>query len=343
MSLIKYLVVRSVVFGISLFYGGLTVLTVLFRWFKNGNEFFVVKERSLPPICLQDAAYGRHAYLKLKNIKLHYVENGDRNKPLMLFVHGYPEFWFSWRHQMKEFAATHWVVALDMRGYGDSEKPAKKSEYDLEILQKDIVELVKALKRDSCILVAHDWGGVIAWNVAANYPEVVEKLVIMNSPHPTTFREKLRGSIGQFLKSWYIFLYQLPYIPEWSVHTNDLEIFDRIFVDENNQLTITEEELEGYKYTFSRKGAWTPPINYYRQNFNIKGMIEGEKSLPKIRAPTLIIWGENDIALSKDFPELARPHVQNLTVKYVPKGNHFVQQDKVAEVNAHLAEFLNKA
>jgi pimeloyl-ACP methyl ester carboxylesterase len=262
----------------------------------------------------------------------------------MLFVHGYPEFWFSWRYQLKEFAATHWVVALDLRGYGDSEKPTKKSEYNIDILQRDIVDLVKALKRESCILVAHDWGGVIAWNVAANYPEVVEKLIILNSPHPDAFKGKIIGSLGQFLKSWYIFFYQLPYIPEWAVHTNDLEAFDTVFSDENKQLTITEEELEAYKYTYSRKGAWTPPINYYRQNFSIaKSLVEPPKPLSIIRVPTLFIWGDGDIHLSKDLPELTRPYVENMTIKYISKGNHFVQQHKPAEVNAVIAEYLKKA
>jgi len=174
------------------------------------------------------------------------------------------------------------------------------------------------------------------------YPEIVEKLIILNSPHPTTYRKKMTSSIMQFLKSWYIFFFQLPYLPERVMFTRDLEIFNRMFVDDKNNLAISNEDLEAYKYTFSRQGAWTPPINYYRQNLNFSGMAELTNNvLPKIQAPTLIIWGENDLALTRDFPELARPYINNLTVKYIAKGSHFVQQDKPAEVNAHIADFLN--
>ena len=137
-------------------------------------------------------------------MKLHCVEAGDRSKPLMLFVHGFPEFWFSWKKQLKHFSKDYWVVAFDLRGYGDSEKPKGASNYKIDYLVSDVVGLVKALGKERCILVGHDWGGVICWNVAAlsSSSSVVEKLVIMNAPHPGAFQDKLRSSWKQFLKSW---------------------------------------------------------------------------------------------------------------------------------------------
>jgi pimeloyl-ACP methyl ester carboxylesterase len=141
------------------------------------------------------------------------------------------------------------VVALDLRGYGDSDKPQKISDYRMELLVKDVKEFVKALKRDSCILVGHDFGGAIAWVVAATCPSIVEKLVILNIPHPEAMKKKLQTSLRQFLKSWYIFFFQLPFFPELCYRTNDLLIFNRFFGD-----SITEEELEAYKYNWSKKG-----------------------------------------------------------------------------------------
>lgn len=122
----------------------------------------------------------------------------------MLFVHGYPEFWFSWRDQLKHFAKNYWVVAFDLRGYGDSEKPSGVSNYSVEHLVGDVVGLVKALGKERCILVGHDWGGVICWYTAARSAStsIVEKLIIMNAPHPAAYQKKIRSSVKQFLKSW---------------------------------------------------------------------------------------------------------------------------------------------
>jgi len=263
------------------------------------------------------------------------VENGDRSKPLLLFVHGFPEFWFSWRSQLKYFAKDYWVVALDMRGYGDSDKPRKVSAYKMETLKKDIVDFVKALNRNSFILCGHDWGGAIAWGVAASYPEMVSKLIILNAPHPNAFKRKIETSVKQFLKSWYIFAFQMPYLPELYFKTEDLEVFRDMF--ENK---ISEEELEGYKNNWSRKGAFTPPIDYYRNVLKARDLLKPEK-LPKITSPVQIIWGENDLALERDLAEMCRPFVESLKIHYIPNANHFVQQDKPDEVNRVIEEFLN--
>ncbi|CAL8116048.1 unnamed protein product [Orchesella dallaii] len=346
MKLIEYakqkvleLAARAFVLSIGLCYASIAIVNLIFKRLRYGKDFLVVKERSLPPLCLQDTAYGRHAFLRLKDLKIHYVENGDRSKPLMLFVHGFPEFWFSWRHQLKHFSSTHWVVAMDMRGYGDSEKPTSISEYKAEYLVKDVCELIKALGRNKCTLVAHDWGGVVAWSVAAHFPEMVEKLIILNSPHPIAFHKKIKSSITQFLKSWYVFMFQIPYVPEMLFHTEDLACFERMFGGADNKMNVTEEDLEGYKYTFSRKGAWSPPINYYRCVLSGKDVL-APVTLPTITVPTLMIWGENDVALDKELPELTREYVTNMEVKYIANGNHFVQQDKPDEVNQAIEDFI---
>lgn len=306
-----------------------------------GPDYFKVQERPNRPEILSDPQYGQHGFLQLQDVRLHYVETGDRSKPLMLFVHGFPEFWFSWRHQMKEFASTHWVVAIDCRGYGESDKPKEQRDYKMELLEQDIAGIVHALGRQSCILVAHDWGAAIAWNVAAHNPTLIEKLVIMNGPHPVAYQHEIRTSFTQFMKSYYIFLFQVPVIPEWTSRTNDLALFDSIFVDKNNHPTDTPEEMEAYKYTFSQQGAFTPPINYYRANLPVFLISDPSNPFPNITVPTLLIWGQKDVALSPTLPEATRPFVTDLTIKYIPDGTHFIQQDKPEEVNSLIREFVN--
>jgi len=341
MSFLKRLAIHAVlkvfVTLISLTFCFGVFLRVLLKWYQKGNKYWYVKERTLPPLSLQDPALGRHSYVTLKDVKIHYVENGDRSKPLMLFVHGFPEFWFSWRHQLKHFASDYWVVAMDLRGYGDSDKPSKTSQYNARFIENDIVQLIKALRKDKCILVGHDWGGVLCWAVARKFPDLVEKLVILNAPHPLAYRKKLETSVKQFLKSWYIFAFQMPYLPELYCQADDIEFLRELFGPK-----VNEEELEAYKFHWGQPGAFTPPINYYRNAFSLESFKESNKAKDKVIKPTLIIWGKNDIALSSDLPELTKPFVNDLKIVYIENGNHFIQQDQPKKVNEIMEDFLTK-
>jgi hypothetical protein len=160
------------------------------------------KKRDIPPSCLQDTSLGSHQYVTANGIKFHYVSAGDNSKPLMLLLHGFPEFWFSWRYQLKAFSKDYHVVAIDMRGYGETDKPPNKLDYRIELLVQDIAELIPALGHSSCVLCAHDWGGGVAWFVAMKYPELVDRLIIMNCPHFKVFQQNLQRNCGQLCKSW---------------------------------------------------------------------------------------------------------------------------------------------
>ncbi|MDJ0789755.1 MAG: alpha/beta fold hydrolase, partial [Myxococcota bacterium] len=150
-------------------------------------------------------------YIITNGINLHYVTQGEGS--LMLMLHGFPEFWYSWRHQIPEFARDYKVVALDLRGYNESDKPKEPEAYKMEELLKDVEGVIRGLGYESCILVGHDWGGAIAWSFAYAYPDLVDKLIVMNLPHPAKFMEGLKTP-QQLVKSWYIFLFQLPWLPE---------------------------------------------------------------------------------------------------------------------------------
>lgn len=340
MSLVKKMLTLLVVYSLSIVFTTCVFFLSLLKIMWYGKKFFVVKNRESPPACLTDPELGQHSYVKLKDVKIHYVEAGDRSKPLLLFVHGFPDFWYSWRYQIREFKKDYWVIAIDLRGYGDSSKPPYVKDYAISKLSGDIKGVVEGLGRTSCILAAHDWGGAVAWRVSIDYPELVEKLVIMNCPHPVAFRQHLRGSFKQLFMSWYIFCFQLPYLPEVYLRSNDLEIFDKIFRSTKlGQEAFPENDVEAYKYTFGKPGAFTPPVNYYRNTLSLTGEVAGKTS-EKVKVPVLIIWGAEDIALDTKMAHLSADFVESCTVKVVPAASHWVQNDRPTIVNDYIRDFL---
>jgi pimeloyl-ACP methyl ester carboxylesterase len=204
----------------------------------------------------------KHAYIVSNGVKLHYVTQGEG--PLLLFLHGFPEFWYSWRHQIPEFAKDYHVVALDLRGYNNSDKPHDPGSYTLEELVLDIEGVVQGLGYERCFLVGHDWGGVVAWGFAYTYPEMVEKLAILNMPHPAKFLEGIRQP-QQMLRSWYILGFQIPNIPEILLQLNDYQAIANIFTaSATNKSAFTPADLEAYKDAAAKRGALTAMLNYYR-------------------------------------------------------------------------------
>ncbi|MDJ0557438.1 MAG: alpha/beta hydrolase [Microcoleaceae cyanobacterium MO_207.B10] len=275
-------------------------------------------------------------FITVNGINLHYVTEGSG--PLMLMLHGFPEFWYSWRHQIPEFAQDHQVVALDLRGYNESDKPEETSAYVMAEFIQDIEETIKELGYEKCILVGHDWGGAIAWYFAYAHPEMVEKLIVMNIPHPAKFREGL-GTPEQLLRSWYIFLFQLPLLPELMLKFDDYEGIGAIFKNTAvDKLAFNEADLEAYKDAAAKRGALTSMINYYR---NIFAGLFNEKEWEVLTIPTLMIWGENDSALGKELTYGTEEYVENFQIRYIPNCSHWVQQEKPQLVNQYMREFLS--
>jgi len=216
----------------------------------------------------------------------------------MLFIHGFPEFWYSWRHQIREFSEDFFVVAIDLRGYGESDKPIGIHNYAIDNMVEDVKQLLEALDKKQVILVGHDWGGFIAWNFAAKYPNLVQKLVVLNSPHPLVFRKVLRKSWKQYFTSFYMFFFNLPLLPELLFLSNDLRIFDDIFSSADGHPICTAEDIEAYKYVFCKPQALTGPLNYYRalvRKYPIRQINY------QIKVQTLIIWGNFILNVRKSF------------------------------------------
>lgn len=276
----------------------------------------------------------QHKYIVTNGIKLHYVTQGEG--PLMLMLHGFPEFWYSWRHQIPEFAKDYKVVALDLRGYNESEKPPQQSAYVMSEFIKDVKGVIQGLGYDRCVLVGHDWGGMIAWHFAYTHPEMLERMIVLNIPHPAKLAEGLRTP-QQLLRSWYVFFFQLPMLPELLIQSSDYQVIESALKGMTiKKSTFTSADIEAYKDAASRRGSLTAMINYYRNALtNLK-----PQNWSILQVPTLMIWGEEDKALGKELTYETQTYVRDFSIRYIPNCSHWVQQEQPEFVNQYMQEFL---
>ncbi len=277
----------------------------------------------------------KHGYVIANKVKLHYVTEGEG--PLMLMLHGFPEFWYSWRYQIPEFAKYFQVVAVDLRGYNDSDKPKEQSAYVMDEFIKDVEGVIRGLGHEKCVLVGHDWGGAIAWYFAYTYPQMLEKLIVLNIPHPAKFSQGMRTP-QQLLKSFYIFLFQLPWLPEFLIEFSDYQLLENAFqgmaVDKS---AFTAADINAYKHAAAKPGALTAMLNYYRNIFQ-QNLFNSSWGI--LEVPTLMIWGENDSALGKELSYGTEAYVRDFRIRYISNCSHWVQQEKPELVNQYMREFL---
>lgn len=269
-------------------------------------------------------------------IRMHYVTQGEG--PLLLLLHGFPEFWYSWRHQIPVLAAQGYrVVAPDLRGYNETEKPRRG--YDIPTLLCDIAGLITALGEDQAIIVGHDWGGVLAWQFAIEYPQMTTKLIVLNAPHPAAMLREMR-SLSQLRKSWYIFFFQLPWLPEYWLSRNNANEIGRMLRGAALQKdAFPRSETVKYQEAMRKPGAIRAALSYYRQLMRRGPRAYRQRSL-QVEAPTLLIWGEQDIAFRIELTHGLDPWVPNLLIKRIPDSGHWVQQEQPEKVNEYIAEFL---
>ncbi|KAL1022640.1 hypothetical protein UPYG_G00030380 [Umbra pygmaea] len=301
--------------------------------------------RETPPACLNDTSLGTHCYVRIKEsgLRFHYVAAGERGKPLMLFLHGFPEFWFSWRHQLREFKSEFRVVAVDMRGYGESDLPSSTESYSFDYLVTDIKDIVEYLGYNRCYLVGHDWGGTIAWLFAIHYPEMVTKLIVLNCPHPTVFTDYALRHPSQLLKSSYFFFFQLPRFPELMLSINDFKALKCLFTSRSTGIGrkgrwLTAEDMEAYLYAFSQPGALTGALNYYRNVFSSLPLGQND-----VRSPVLLLWGERDAFLEQEMAEACRLYIRNhFRLNIISGASHWLQQDQPDIVNTLMWTFLKE-
>ena len=289
-------------------------------------------------ISAPDALAGwEHRDAAINGVRLHYVEAGSG--PLVLLLHGFPEFWYSWRHQIPAVAAAGFhVLAPDLRGYNLSDKPSGVPAYRLEILLEDVVGLIRHAGEEKAIIVGHDWGGVLAWHLAMYHPQVVEKLIVLNAPHPAAYWRELR-SWEQLRKSWYVLFFQVPGLPEQVIAAGDYDALDRMLHRKPvHPEAFTAEDVRLYKQALARPGALTAALNYYRA-LRYPDKRAAQDRAP-IHIPTLLLWGEQDSYLSPRLTEGLGRWVTDLRVVRFPDASHFVQNDVPERVNRLMIDFL---
>lgn len=276
-----------------------------------------------------------------EGIELHTILAGPMDGPLVVLLHGFPECWVAWRHQIPVLArAGYRVAAPDLRGYNLSDKPRGVRHYKIDRLVDDILALIRGLGRESATLVAHDWGGLVAWRLAMDHAQLVDKLVILNAPHPVAMGRALRRDWSQRRRSWYILLFQVPWLPEALLSLSPLGtarfVFQRTAV---RREAFSEADLEILAASLAQPGAMRCMIDYYRAAFRFP---PARRAGP-VRAPTLVLWAEDDFALGKELTYGLERGVLDLTVQYIPNCGHWVQNEAPLEVNERLMAFLREA
>ena len=287
-----------------------------------------------------------HEYADVNNIRLHYVTVGKGK--LMMFLHGFPEFWYEWKNQLSEFGGDYQAVAPDMRGYNLSSKPADVAQYRIKYLIEDVRALAEHLGHKKFTLVAHDWGGGVAWPFAMRHPQYLEKLVIINGVHPAIFLRELRDNPAQQKASQYILVHRTPEAEDILAKNNYAVLVSNLLEDGLKLGYFTEEDKKAYIEAWSRPGALTGGLNYYRATHlgsftgESDDVLSADPSLFTVSVPTLVIWGEKDRWLLTGNLKGLDKYVPNLTVKRIPDGSHWVIHEKPALVNCYIRDFITE-
>jgi pimeloyl-ACP methyl ester carboxylesterase len=290
----------------------------------------------------------RHRFVEANGVRFHVVEAGSdpcgeteaerQSRPLVLLLHGFPELWFGWRSQMPALARHFRVTAPDLRGYNLSEKPS--AGFDFETLVRDVPSLIRALGADRAHLVGHDWGGMIAWGAATFFPEVVDRLAILNAPHPAAYLRELGRNPKQRLRSWYIALFQVRGLAEWLLtRGHGRGVADLLRGSTAYPDAFTATDLAAYRRAMLRPGAARATLAYYRALWSTDRE-RLQRRLRPVAAPTLLIWGMNDVALVPDLTNGLERWVPELRVQRIADVGHWVQHERPDLVNRLLLDHL---
>lgn len=263
---------------------------------------------------------------------------GPEDGPLIVLLHGFPEFWFAWRHQIEPLAAAGWRVCVpDQRGYGESDKPAAIRDYGLDALSDDIVALAGSLGHEKFALVGHHWGGIVAWQTATRFPHV-SSLVVLNAPHPGTMATYGLRHPSQLIKSAYVGFFQLPGLPELTLKANGFQLLKLSMTASSRKGTFSEDALQHYVRAWSQEGTLTSMLNWYRALASVSAAAPG-----RITVPTMVIWGDRDSALNAGLAEESFAFCDQGEIVHVPGATHWVHHEEAALVNAEVLRFLKQA
>jgi len=285
--------------------------------------------------------------LNANGIGFHALADGPADGPLVLCLHGFPELGRSWRHQLPALASAGYrAVAPDLRGYGETEL---RGPFDLPTLVEDVAALVAVLGRERAVVMGHDWGGAVAWSVAARRPSVVERLVVLNCPPPQNLARAIVRSPAQLRRSWYVLFFQLPWLPERRMAANAAEVVARALVGGSHRREAwTREEVDAYRAAFARPGRAKAAIDWYRAGFRRSVRPRRGRARATVAAPTLVLWGVEDRFLGRELVTLERlrdafSEGNVPSVVLIEDAGHFVQNEAPERVNDELLRWLGPA
>jgi len=279
-----------------------------------------------------------HQYIETNGIRLHVVQAGPIEGPLVILLHGFPEFWFSWRKQIPYLAnAGYQVWVPDQRGYNLSDKPDGIVAYNLDKLAADVIGLIDAAGQKQVFLVGHDWGAAVAWWVAAKYPGRIARLVVVNVPHWTVWEKNLRSNLAQMRKSWYMFFFQIPWLPEVLARLKQWNMPILILKKSSRPGTFNDSDFEQYRQAWSQPKAYRSMLNWYR------AMIQKPPIPPastRITVPTMLIWGAKDRFLGREMAQPSIDFCDDGRLIFIDEATHWVQHEEAERVNELIDTFL---
>jgi epoxide hydrolase 4 len=283
----------------------------------------------------------QHRFAKVNGISIHYVIQG-KGPRLVVLLHGWPEFWYSWRYQLPVLSEEYTVIAPDLRGFNLSDKPKGVENYQTKEVIKDIAALIRHVGFESAAIVGHDWGGAVAWHFATAYPEMTEQLAILNCPHPKIMMQHMLKNPRQVMKSWYILSFQIPFLPEFIVDN----LLKTIYLNNvrgwmHHPENMTDKDIDAYVQAFREKDAIASSIGYYRAGLQ-KGFAKNLMN-EKVTVPVRIIWGRDDKALGAEMNDDLHTVISGpYDIKYLDNCSHWTQIDQPEAVNDLLLDFLGK-
>ena len=281
-----------------------------------------------------------HHDVTTNGIRLHVVQAGPINGPLVILLHGFPEFWYGWRRQIGALAqAGYRVWVPDQRGYNGSDKPGGIAPYALDHLAADVIGLIDAAGREKAAVIGHDWGAAVTWWLAGKHPHRLERIGILNLPHPAVFFQTLRRNPRQWLKSSYILFFQIPRLPEWTARLGNWWMPSRALLASSRPGTFTPEDLQHYRAAWSQPGAYTSMLNWYRASVQRPSR---PPSNIRISVPTLMLWGAKDPFLDRSMAQPSIDLCDRGELVFLEQATHWLQHEEPERVNFLLDTFLSR-
>ncbi len=281
----------------------------------------------------------RHRTIATNGIRLHAVEAGPEGGPPVILLHGFPEVWYGWRHQIEPLAAAGFrVLAPDQRGYNLSDKPKKVSAYGVDLLARDVLGLIDDAGAARAFVVGHDWGGLVAWWLGIRYPERIERLALLNIPHPRVILDNLLKNPAQRKKSWYVFFFQLPWLPERAFRADDFALGVRSLRRSSRPGTFTDADLDLYREAWSQPGAVRSMIHWYRAAARSRPKLP---TSPRVPVPTLLLWGTQDRFLGQEMAQPSLAFCDDGRLEFLTEASHWIQHEEAERVSRELIGFFS--